>query len=109
MYKAVLNPAVSPGDDAVLRQILDDASRLIVGKQQALRLALTCVLARGHLLIEDIPGVGKTTLAHVLARLLGLDFRDPYFLSHVFRLAMYNPRFDSLRNTRHGLNINITV
>ena len=79
MYKAVLNPAVSPGDDAVLRQILDDAGRLIVGKQQALRLALTCVLARGHLLIEDIPGVGKTTLAHVLARLLGLDFQRIQF------------------------------
>ena len=79
MYKAVLNPAVSPGDDAVLRQILDDAGRLIVGKQHALRLALTCLLARGHLLIEDIPGVGKTTLAHVLARLLGLDFQRIQF------------------------------
>jgi len=79
MHKAALSTAVSPGDDAILRQILEDAGRLIVGKQQVLRLALTCVLARGHLLIEDIPGVGKTTLAHVLARLLGLDFQRIQF------------------------------
>jgi len=79
MYKAALNTVVSPGDDGVLREILEDAGRLIVGKPQALRLALTCVLARGHLLIEDIPGVGKTTLAHVLARLLGLDFQRIQF------------------------------
>lgn len=79
MYKAALSTAVSPGDDAILREILEDAGRLIVGKQQVLRLALTCVLARGHLLIEDIPGVGKTTLAHVLARLLGLDFQRVQF------------------------------
>ena len=46
-----------------------------------MRLALACVLARGHLLIEDIPGVGKTTLAHVLARLLGLQFQRIQFTS----------------------------
>jgi len=79
MQKAVLNAAAAPGDDAILRQLLTDAGRLIVGKQHVLRLALTCVLARGHLLIEDVPGVGKTTLAHVLARLLGLDFQRIQF------------------------------
>jgi len=79
MHKAALSTAVAPGDDAILRQILEDAGRLIVGKQQVLRLALTSVLASGHLLIEDIPGVGKTTLAHVLARLLGLDFQRIQF------------------------------
>ena len=79
MHKAALSTAVAPGDDAILRQILEDAGRLIVGKHQVLRLALTCVLARGHLLIEDIPGVGTTTLAHALARLLGLDFQRIQF------------------------------
>jgi len=79
MHKPALHTAVAPGDDAVLRQILDEAGRLIVGKQHALRLSLTCVLAGGHLLIEDVPGVGKTTLAHVLARLLGLDFQRIQF------------------------------
>ena len=54
-------------------------NRIILGKQAQLRLALACVLARGHLLIEDIPGVGKTTLALALARVLGLQFQRVQF------------------------------
>lgn len=57
------------------------AGRVILGKDQQIRLALTCLLARGHLLIEDLPGVGKTTLAHLLARLLGLQFQRIQFTS----------------------------
>jgi MoxR-like ATPase len=60
-------------------ELLDEAARHIVGKPEVLRLALTCLIAGGHLLIEDVPGVGKTTLAHVLARLLGLDFQRIQF------------------------------
>ncbi|MDR3089879.1 MAG: AAA family ATPase [Desulfobulbaceae bacterium] len=47
----------------------------ILGKGEQIKLALCCLLAKGHLLIEDIPGIGKTTLAKVLARVLGLEFR----------------------------------
>jgi MoxR-like ATPase len=54
---------------------------IIVGKEQAIRLAVACLLARGHLLIEDVPGVGKTTLALALARALGLHFRRIQFTS----------------------------
>jgi len=79
MHEAALNSQDSAADQVVLQQILDDAAQLIVGKSETLRLALTCVLAGGHLLIEDVPGVGKTTLAHVLARLLGLDFQRIQF------------------------------
>ncbi|WP_295401936.1 AAA family ATPase [uncultured Thiocystis sp.] len=61
--------------------ILDSASAVILGKDRELRLALACLLARGHLLIEDLPGVGKTTLAHLLARLLGLDYARIQFTS----------------------------
>ncbi len=61
--------------------LLREASRIILGKNHQVRLALTCILARGHLLIEDVPGVGKTTLAHVMARLLGLDFQRIQFTS----------------------------
>lgn len=64
-----------------LASLLDNANRIILGKDRAIRMALACVLARGHLLIEDLPGVGKTTLAHVLARLLGLDFQRVQFTS----------------------------
>ena len=54
---------------------------IILGKAQALRLALSCLLARGHLLIEDVPGVGKTTLAHALAQVLGLSWQRVQFTS----------------------------
>lgn len=64
-----------------LNSVLAAANRIILGKDRAIRLALACVLARGHLLIEDLPGVGKTTLAHVIARLLGLDFQRVQFTS----------------------------
>ena len=51
---------------AVLDEAISRISEVILGKQIPIRLALACLLARGHLLIEDIPGVGKTTLAHAL-------------------------------------------
>jgi MoxR-like ATPase len=54
---------------------------IILGKETQLRLCLACLLARGHLLIEDIPGVGKTTLAHALARTLGLSYQRIQFTS----------------------------
>jgi MoxR-like ATPase len=64
-----------------LRAILNNINDVILGKQHAIRLALTCLLARGHLLIEDLPGVGKTTLAHTLASTLGLSFQRIQFTS----------------------------
>lgn len=67
--------------DAYCQQFLDHASHIILGKQHQLKLALTCLLAKGHLLIEDIPGVGKTTLAHTMAQLLGLDYQRIQFTS----------------------------
>ena len=60
---------------------LQRMGEIIVGKEQTLRLAATCLLARGHLLIDDLPGVGKTTLAHVLAKTFGLAFSRIQFTS----------------------------
>lgn len=57
------------------------AGRIMLGKENEIRLALACLLARGHLLIEDLPGVGKTTLAHTLARVLGLHYQRIQFTS----------------------------
>ena len=64
-----------------LLEVVAAAERVIFGKPQQIRLCLACLLARGHLLIEDVPGVGKTTLAHVLARVLGLEWRRLQFTS----------------------------
>ncbi|MBK7661451.1 MAG: AAA family ATPase [Betaproteobacteria bacterium] len=68
--------AANPVEDVVSR-----ASRVILGKERQIRLALACILARGHLLIEDVPGVGKTTLSQALARLLGLHYQRIQFTS----------------------------
>ena len=56
-------------------RIVEQIGSVVIGKQEQIRLALTCLLAKGHLLIEDIPGIGKTTLAKVLSKSLGLNFR----------------------------------
>ena len=64
-----------------LKNVIRQAEQIILGKPQQIRLALACLLARGHLLIEDMPGVGKTTLAQVLARTLGLQFQRVQFTS----------------------------
>lgn len=64
-----------------LNNVIRQAEQIILGKPLQIRFALACLLARGHLLIEDLPGVGKTTLAHVLARTLGLQFQRIQFTS----------------------------
>ena len=66
---------------AKLLDTIDAANEIILGKENAIRLAITCLLSRGHLLIEDLPGVGKTTLAHVIAQLLGLQYNRIQFTS----------------------------
>jgi len=62
-------------------EIVAVARNVILGKDNVIRLALAALISRGHLLIEDIPGVGKTTLAHVLANTLGLGFQRIQFTS----------------------------
>jgi MoxR-like ATPase len=64
-----------------LQQVIRQAGTFILGKEHQIKLAVTCLLARGHLLIEDLPGVGKTTLSHVLAGTLGLEFNRIQFTS----------------------------
>jgi len=64
-----------------LAAVLTQLDRIVVGKREPLRLAFACLLARGHLLIEDIPGVGKSTLAQALATTLGLKYARIQFTS----------------------------
>jgi MoxR-like ATPase len=66
---------------AKLDAIITSISSVLIGKEQEVRIALTCLLARGHLLIEDLPGLGKTTLVNAMARVLGLDFNRIQFTS----------------------------
>ena len=64
-----------------LKAITNGVSLVILGKQTQVKLSIACLLAGGHLLIEDLPGMGKTTLAHTLAQVLGLNFRRCQFTS----------------------------
>ena len=61
--------------------IIEDLSTVIFGKQQQIKLALTCLFSEGHLLIEDLPGMGKTTLSHALSAVLGLSYQRIQFTS----------------------------
>ncbi len=65
----------------ILENVVNQLNQIILGKDQQIKLALVCLLAKGHLLIEDLPGMGKTTLAHALAKALGLDFQRIQFTS----------------------------
>jgi MoxR-like ATPase len=77
-----VNAATAPqtGSEG-LQAAIDTLETVILGKPQQIRLCLACLLARGHLLIEDVPGVGKTTLAHALAQVLGLAWQRVQFTS----------------------------
>jgi MoxR-like ATPase len=80
--------------------LLSSANQIILGKDQKIRLAVCCLLARGHLLIEDIPGVGKTTLAHTLAKLLGLHYQRIQFTSDLLPADILGASvFDSANNS----------
>ena len=86
--------------------VLTQLNRVILGKDSQIHLCLACLLARGHLLIEDIPGVGKTTLAHALAKTLGLSFQRVQFTSDllpadVLGVSIYDRETGSFR-FQHG-------
>src|SRR5688572_32111388 len=80
LLKAEFQPAARLAASPIDR-VVSAASTISLGKETQVRLALACLLARGHLLIEDLPGVGKTTLAHVMARSLGMHFQRIQFTS----------------------------
>jgi MoxR-like ATPase len=77
-------PALYPSlqnQQARLEAVIAQIGTAILGKEHAIRLALTCLMARGHLLIEDLPGMGKTILAHAFAQSLGLHYQRIQFTS----------------------------
>ncbi|MCG8324169.1 MAG: AAA family ATPase, partial [Thiotrichales bacterium] len=89
-----------------INAVITQANQVILGKELAVRLSLTCLIARGHLLIEDLPGVGKTTLAHLLAKILGLSFQRIQFTSDllpadILGVSIYN-REDGTFNFHAG-------
>ncbi|MFT6388834.1 MAG: MoxR-like ATPase [Cellvibrionaceae bacterium] len=81
----------------ILASMTHNLNSIILGKETTVKLSLACLLARGHLLIEDLPGMGKTTLAHGLAKVLGLSFQRIQFTSDllpgdVLGVSIFNPK-----------------
>ncbi|MGO4893516.1 AAA family ATPase [Flavobacterium sp. W21_SRS_FM6] len=73
---------------SLFNEAITQICQVVIGKQHQVKLALSCLLANGHLLIEDLPGMGKTTLSHTLAKVLGLDYSRIQFTSDLLPADM---------------------
>ncbi|MBV9773879.1 MAG: MoxR family ATPase, partial [Gemmatimonadetes bacterium] len=106
MYDAAVATPSPSIDLRLLDRLVDAVGTVFRGKRETVRLAVAALLAGGHVLFEDVPGVGKTTLARALATALGLDFRRIQFTSDllpsdVLGVSLYNPRLQEFE-TRPG-------
>lgn len=80
----------------IIERLVKGLGTILLGKEPQIRLALSCLLARGHLLLEDLPGMGKTTLSHALAKVLGLNYQRIQFTSDllpadILGTTLFNP------------------
>lgn len=94
--------------------VLTSIGRVIIGKQLAARKMLVCLLAGGHVLLEDVPGIGKTTLVHALAHAVRLDFRRIQFTpdlmpSDVTGFNLYNPKTSDFEFREGAVNTQILL
>ncbi|HEX9735068.1 MAG TPA: MoxR family ATPase [Thermoanaerobaculia bacterium] len=106
------------GDDAVapaaIRRLERSVARVIRGKDEVIRLAVVALLAEGHVLIEDVPGVGKTTLAQALAKSLGLSFQRIQFTSDllpsdIIGVSIFNQQRQEFEFVRGPLFANVVL
>ncbi|MFZ3191582.1 MAG: AAA family ATPase, partial [Moraxellaceae bacterium] len=96
-----MNMPVAPADVVLTAQpqvtsVLDAIGQIVLDKPEQIRLSIACLLAGGHLLLQDLPGMGKTTLAESLSRVLGLEYRRVQFTSDmlpadILGLSIFNP------------------
>ena len=98
----------------LLDSLIAEVEEVFHGKEEVVRLAVAALLARGHILFEDVPGVGKTTLAHALATALGLSFRRIQFTSDllpsdVLGVSIFNPRTSQFETHRGPIFTNLVL
>jgi MoxR-like ATPase len=98
----------------LLDHLIQEVETVFHGKREVVRLALAALLARGHVLFEDVPGVGKTTLSHALAKTLGLGFRRIQFTSDllpsdVLGVSVYNPQTAEFEVRQGPIFTNVVV
>src|SRR5437868_3158090 len=80
-----------------IETLVNEIGRVLLGKDEKIKLSLACLLADGHLLIEDLPGMGKTTLSHALAKVLGLSYNRVQFTSDmlpadILGISIFDPQ-----------------
>src|SRR5690349_3588715 len=97
-----------------IRRLEDNVARVIRGKREVIRLTTVCLLARGHVLLEDVPGVGKTTLAQAFARSLGLEFQRIQFTSDllpsdIIGVSIFNQKTQSFEFVPGPLFANVVL
>lgn len=86
----------------MIKQLQEALSEILLGKEETIRLGITCLLANGHLLLEDMPGMGKTTFSHALAQLTGLQYQRIQFTSDLLPSDILGVSiFDAGLNTFH--------
>jgi MoxR-like ATPase len=112
--RALRPVAIEPPGAAELDRLVDSVEMVFHGKRDVVRLALVALLARGHILFDDIPGVGKTTLARALAAALGLEFRRVQFTSDllpsdILGVSLYNPSRQAFETRPGPIFTNIVV
>jgi len=98
----------------LLDHLVQEVETVFHGKREVVRLALAALLARGHVLFEDVPGVGKTTLSHALAKALGLGFRRIQFTadllpSDVLGVSVFDPRSGAFETRPGPIFTNVVV
>lgn len=98
----------------LLERLIREVEVVFHGKEEVVRLAIAALLARGHILFEDVPGVGKTTLAHALATALGLSFKRIQFTSDllpsdVLGVSIFNPRTSEFEVRRGPIFTNLVL
>lgn len=97
-----------------LQQVIEILDAVILGKPEQVRLSLACVLSRGHLLVEDVPGVGKTTLVRALARVLGLEttrvqFTNDLLPSDILGTAIFDSKTNSFQFHQGPIFTNVLI
>jgi MoxR-like ATPase len=98
----------------LLDHLVQEVETVFHGKKEVVRLAVAALLASGHVLFEDVPGVGKTTLSHALAKALGLGFRRIQFTSDllpsdVLGVSIYNPQTTDFEIRQGPIFTNVVV
>src|SRR3954468_3656763 len=100
--------------EQAFRKLVDQVEQVIQGKREAVQLALVCLFAQGHLLIEDVPGVGKTSLAKAIARSIGgtwqrIQFTPDLLPSDVTGVSVWNRATDAFEFRPGGVFANIVL